>query len=59
MKVILTLSAMYYVDCVPFSCVYSYQIGLLDLTLKCIDKFRLRQLSIPSNIYVFKVSKKD
>ena len=32
--------------------------GLLDPTLKCIDKFRLRQGSIPSAIYMFKVSKK-
>ena len=30
---------------------------LLDLTLKCIDKFRLKQWSIPSSIYMFKVSK--
>ena len=33
-------------------------IGLLDLTLKHIDKFRLRQKSIPSGNYMFKVSKK-
>ena len=31
--------------------------GLLDPTLKCIDKFRLRQKSIPSDTYMFKVSK--
>ena len=33
--------------------------GLLDPTLKSIDKMRLRQLSIPSAIYIFKVSKKQ
>ena len=32
---------------------------LLNPTLKCIDNFRLRQLSIPSAIYMFKVSKKQ
>ena len=31
---------------------------LLDLTLKCINEFRLRQYSNPSAIYMFKVSKK-
>ena len=31
---------------------------LLDPTLKCINKFRLRQKSIPSDIYMFKISKK-
>ena len=33
--------------------------GLLCLTSKCIDKFRLRQKNIPSIIYMFKVNKKD
>ena len=33
-------------------------IGFLDLTLKCIDKFRLRQYSITFTIYMFKVIKK-
>ena len=33
--------------------------GLLDLTLKHIDKFRQRQKSIPSGKYMFKVSKKN
>ena len=32
--------------------------GFLDPTLKYIDKFRLRQWSIASAIYMFKVSKK-
>ena len=32
--------------------------GLLDPTLKGIDKFRLRQQSIPSSIYIFSASKK-
>ena len=32
---------------------------LLNPTLKCMDNFRLRQLSIPSAIYMFKVSKKQ
>ena len=31
---------------------------LLDPTLECIDKFRFRQQSVPSIIYMFRVSKK-
>ena len=42
------------VDC----CYKRYVTGLQDLTLKDIDKFRLRQQSILSAIYIFKVSKK-
>ena len=33
--------------------------GFLDPTLKCIDKFRLRQLSIASAISMLEVSKKN
>ena len=29
----------------------------MEPTLKCINKFRLRQENIPTNIYIFKVSK--
>ena len=32
--------------------------GLLDLILKHIDKFRLRQINIPCGIYMFKIVKK-
>ena len=32
-------------------------IGILYLTLKCIDEFRLGQLSILSSIYMFEVRK--
>ena len=32
--------------------------GLLDLIMKHIDKFRLRQINIPCGIYMFKIVKK-